>query len=234
MFEGRLFVDGQYFYAEGVSRQTVKIISPHSLFSEATVQLEDWIAHRADLKFAEECVNFMVRTPELPSVAREAMWRCAIVHYCKCFDKSGPRKKNKLDPEEILPDSTPSGANPRIIHQDFVYFRNKHIIHDENGYRDSLLGACIDAPGQEYNVGSIVCAIIENAYLDSTNFTNLVKLIDDSLNWVETNYDAKSIALRRELEGYSRDELLGQDLIGHSLPKDVKSRRTRITRTEYT
>jgi len=114
----------------------VKVIAVEGWRSK---RLADLALHKDDLEFADSCLDAINVSPEEPFVIREALWRSAIVHFMKCFGDSGARFQ--LSSVKIL-----NGELPEVS-MAFEYFkdlRNKHFVHDENSYAQSLPGAILN------------------------------------------------------------------------------------------
>ena len=61
-------------------------------------RLSDLALHRADLDFADECLNAIDHAPEhFKNVFQQALWRSAIVHYTKCFGNHEVRFQLSFD-----------------------------------------------------------------------------------------------------------------------------------------
>ena len=48
-------------------------------------RLADLALHRLDLEFAAQCLQAIYSVTPTPPVLRQAFWRSAIIHFCKCF-----------------------------------------------------------------------------------------------------------------------------------------------------
>ena len=115
-------------------------------------RLSDLALHRADLDFAEECLDAINVTPEEPRVLREALWRSAILHFLKCFGDAGARFQ--LSAERILKGTPPEAA---MAFDYFKGLRNKHIVHDENSCSQSIPGAILNNGNKAYKIEKIIC-----------------------------------------------------------------------------
>jgi len=116
-------------------------------------RLADLALHRSDLSFALGCLEAMERLPEAEDqeLTRTALWCSAVVHYVKCFGAS--QKRSQLDPKKVH-----KGCQP-VTHQVFEFFkslRHKHIVHDENAYKQSAVGAIINAGNKPFKVEKVV------------------------------------------------------------------------------
>jgi len=110
-----------------------------------TQRLADLCLHRSDLDFAADCIAATNQVPEEPRVFPIALWRGAIIRYMKCFGDSGAR--SQLSAERIY------RAEPPEALLDFQFFRerrNKHVVHDEYSYAQSVPGAVLNKGDKSY------------------------------------------------------------------------------------
>lgn len=102
-------------------------------------RVADLLLHQHDLEFADACLEAINKAPVDPPTIREALWRCAIVHFVKCFGSSAARFQ--LNREKIYKNEPPEAM------QSFEYFkhlRDKHVVHDANSYSQSIPGAVLN------------------------------------------------------------------------------------------
>ena len=102
----------------------------------------------------------------------------------------------------------------------FKFLRNKHFIHDENSYAQSLPGAAINDGTKSYKVEKIVCLSTVAVTVSKANYSNLKLLIRKSLDWVEAEFDKLCESLTTQLEEESYDHLAAGDAIVLKVPKD--------------
>jgi hypothetical protein len=211
-------VDGA-FHIEGFP-DAVKVVSTSALSPHLTRQLADLVLHRNDLSFSKQCVE-QLRNFDNPPLICEALWRSAIVYYCKCFDQSG-KIRGPLTIKYL-----PAG-NARLCHQYFLDLRNKHLVHDENSYAQTSVGAVIAPSGRDCKVEEVVCTQIIGVILTSENLNNLTALIDEVLGKVESRFDQLVAKIKKELEAESYETLLSQpDMTPYQAPTvaEVSNRR---------
>lgn len=177
-------------------------------------RLSDMSLHKADLDFAENCLNAINTAPEEPNVTREALWRSAIVHFIKCFGDSSSRFQ--LSHIKVLK-SEPGEA--KIAFEYFKNIRNKHIIHDENSYAQSIPGAILNKGDKSYKIEKIICFTAITATLDQTSYGNLILLIQKTRAWVITEFDQLCISLTTELEKESYTNLVAKESMEFRVPK---------------
>jgi hypothetical protein len=202
-------VDGA-FHIEGFP-DAVKVVSTSALSPHLTRQLADLVLHRDDLTFSQQCVE-QIRNFDNPSLIREALWRSAIVFYCKCFDQSG-RIRGPLKSKYL-----PKG-DAKVCHQYFLDLRNKHLVHDENSYTQTSVGAVIAPSGRDPKVEEVVCTKVTGVILTSENINNLSSLIYEALNAVESRFDQLVVMIKGELEAQSYETLLSQpDMTPYRVP----------------
>ena len=223
-YEVRLNEGG--FHVEGFP-DAVKLISISDIAPKHSRELADIASCRLDLVFAKACLDFLGTADNPSPVLRDALWRAAIIYYCKCFAQSGPRRP--LPYTKILPIIPNLEAQPREIHKYFRGLRNKHIAHDENAWLQVLAGAVIASSGKAYNIEKVTCATFQGQTLDDGNFGNLYLLIERALTWAESRFDALCDEVTEELEKLPRETLLDQPDLKYRAPeaKDVNSPRSR-------
>ena len=187
----------------------VKVVS---IDGHEAKRLSDLSLHKADLEFADSCLDAINKVPEEPNIAREALWRSAIVHFLKCFGNSArfqlaPKKLYKKEPPEAL-----------TAFNYFKSLRNKHVVHDENSYAQSVPGAILNNGEKSYKIEKIVCFTAIGATLEQGNYGNLKLLVQKARAWVVTEFDALCERLTSNLEKLPYDELLGKESITYRVP----------------
>lgn len=195
-------VDGS-FHIDGFP-DAVKLIAVSPLIKDLPRQYADLVLHHSDLKFAQECL-IALATPQatVPLVA-EALWQCAIVHYCKCFGKQG-QTRAQLPYKKIFP-----AGMPREIHHYFVDLRNKHLVHDENAWTQATPIAVVAAESRGQRIEGVVCTNITAVTREPININNLNSLIGVALPWVESRIDDLYEKIKAELESHPYEVLLAQ------------------------
>lgn len=191
-----------HLHIEGF-HDAVKVISFDGPFAN---RLSDLSLHKIDLDFADECLDAINLTPEEPSIIREALWRSSVIHFIKCFGDAGARFQ--LSSEKIF-----KGEPPEAIAA-FNYFknlRNRHLIHDENSYFQSLPGAILNNGNKDYKIEKIVCLAARAVTLEQDDFSNLKLLIQKTRSWVITEFDCLCERITKKLEEQSYETLLARD-----------------------
>ena len=119
----------------------VKVIA---ISGEKAREAADLTSHRSDLNFAAESAEEARQLFDGRALVRQALWRCAVFHYFKCF-ATGAR--SPLSKHAIY-------DNDAMAMEMFEYFldlRNKHLAHDVNAYVQCIPGAVLnsrDAPAK--------------------------------------------------------------------------------------
>jgi hypothetical protein len=196
---------GDKFHVEGFP-DAVKLISISDLAPNRSRELSNTASCRLDLIFAKACIDFLRTMHAAAPMLQDALWRGAIIYYCKCFAQRGSRRP--LPYTKILPVIPDSEVQPREIHKHFLALRNKHIVHDENTWLQVLTGAVVAGPGKGYNIEKVLCTSFQGQTLNDGNFGNLYLLIEHALAWVESRFDTLCDDITEELEKLPRETLL--------------------------
>ncbi len=163
------------FHVEDIP-DAVKLIRLEDSISR---RLADLFLHKADLEFADSCLIQINGVPTEPKVIPDALWRCAIIHYMKCFGDSQARFR--LGFSQIYKGEPPEALE---VFQYFKDLRNKHIVHDENAYAQSIPCAALNKGDKPYKVEKVICLISRFDVLSQENYSNLKLLVDKALAWV--------------------------------------------------
>jgi hypothetical protein len=205
------------FHIEGFP-EAVKVFAIEGLQSK---RLADLALHKTDLEFAAECLKAINQVSDKPRVLRKALWRAAITNYMKCFGNSQAR--SQLSAEKIY-----KGNEPALTA--FNYFknlRNKHFVHDENSYAQSIPGAILNRREKPYKIEKIVCLSAIAETLSQNNYSNLHLLVQTTKAWVISKFDILCETLTKELEAQSYDDLLNRKAITYRAPAidEIKNNR---------
>lgn len=178
--------------------------------------------HKADLDFADSCLIAMSDMKEPYGIVHEALWRAAIVHFLKCFGDAGARFQ--LSADKILKSEPPEAMMA------FMYFkglRNKHLIHDENSYAQSVPGAVLNKGDKGYKIEKIVCFSAIAGTMGPENYGNLKLLIQTTRSWVVSEFDTLCDVLTKELEKESHESLLAREALSYRAPTldDIQKNR---------
>jgi len=194
-------------------------------------RLADLALHQNDLNFALEClegVNLIAKQfhgkEEQLHGLRQGLWYSAIVHCMKCFGDHESRFS--LNPKQVFKGNTVDAMEP------FEYFknlRNKHLVHDENSYTQSLPGAILNKKGCDSKIARIVCLSVIGNTLDQNAYTGLHRVITVALERVNQQFEDLCSLVTSELESVPYDELLSREAIVYSAPKTEEISRPRST-----
>ena len=176
--------------------------------------------HLHDLKFAGECLLQLRSETQFPDIARETLWRSAVVHYLKCFGQSAARFS--LDPKTIF-----EPGLPQQVHQYFKDLRNKHLVHDENPYLQALPTGIIGHLGDVPKVQDLLVLTFSGDTLSPNNLDNLDLLIGTAHHWVKAAFEKAKASVREELEEVDHAELLTRERSNYRVPavEDLSTRR---------
>lgn len=210
------------FHVENVP-DAVKLIR---LDDSKSRRLADLTLHKADLEFADNCLIGINGVPKDTRVVREALWRCAITHYIKCFGDS--RVRFRLSADRIYKGEPPEALE---VFQYFRALRNKHVVHDENPYSQSIPCAAVNKGNKPYKIEKVLCFAAHVDVLGQDNYSNLKLLIDKALAWVVSEFDTCCSAVTKELEKQSHEELLQRDEVTYSKPTVEDMSRNRRKKT---
>lgn len=167
--------------------------------------LADMALHSEDLRFAQECLsNLEPLRANSPFIA-QALWRCAILYYCKCFGKPDRARGTRLPISKYLPKGP-----PRQAHAFFLGLRDKHLAHDENAWHQTMTGAIVAAPGKGYKIEEVVCMTFALQTLGDGDLGNLRNLVQLALAWTESEFQRLTREITTQLEGQPYESLLAQ------------------------
>jgi len=170
--------------------------------------------HLNDLRFSHECLTALREGAADQSPLKKALWTSALVHFFKCFGSSKSRfslKARKVFSEE----------GQDLLGQ-FAYFsdlRNKHVVHDENSYTQSVPGAVLNNGEKPYKVEKVVCLMLEVRSMTEANRSNLELLVSRAHAWVLAQFDIAAAALSKELEKLPYLELSEMELFSIQAPQ---------------
>jgi hypothetical protein len=207
--------EGCTFVIEGFPN-AVKVFS---ITDERGKRLSDLALHKADLEYCLSCLNQINQNSN--NLIRRTLWEIAIIYFMKCFGNSESRFSLSFD-KIFKNDNGPKKA--------FDYFkdlRNKHFIHDENSYSQSLTGVILNKETEEKKIAKIVTTIIESQTLEQDNYSNLTLLIQKTKEWVVSQYEELCEILTNEYEKTEYKELIKIDGIQVRIPTIDEKTRTR-------
>lgn len=202
------YIDGR-LHVEGFP-DAVKLIR---LDDAKARRISDLFLHKHDLEFADQCLEEINKIPSDSPILREALWRCAIVHFAKCFGNSAARFQ--LSREKIYKGEPPEAR------QAFDYFQNlrdKHVVHDQNAYSQSIPGAVLNKGEKSYKIEKILCLGAHVNTLEQGNYGNLTLLIKKALEWVIVEFDKCCELVTKDLEARPYEELLKREAAKYRAP----------------
>ena len=166
-----------------------------------TKRLASLSLHRVDLELAVQCLEAINRVSDGSEVEREALWRSAIVAYFKCFQHSAARFQLR---EKDIYGAEPDGL---VAFKHLKALRDKHLVHDENSYAQSIPAAVLNREGKPPKIAKIVCLNIFAKTLDQNNYNNLHLLIEKAKSWMIAEFDEHCNRLAQKLEAESYESL---------------------------
>ncbi len=157
-------------------------------------RLSDLALHKDDLVFALECLDELNNISESMKISKQALWKSAIVYFTKCFGNSASRFQ--INPEQIFKEDK-LGLE---VYKYFKSLRNKHIVHDENSYSQSISGAILNNGDKDFMIEKIVCLSVQSETLSQDNYNNLHLLITKTKAWVYKEFDSQCDIITTALE----------------------------------
>ena len=188
----------------------VKLVS---LDEPTARRVGDLALHRSDLNFALGCLETLDKLPEDQEVTSTALWRSAIVHYFKCFGDTG--KRFQLDAKAVYKDRPPEAL---LAFEFFKGMRNKHIVHDENAYMQSAVGAAINDGTKGFKVEQIVALVHTFDVLNDNNRKNLRLLVQHAIDWTTIQFEECTARIARDLERLTYGELASRPTVQVKVP----------------
>jgi hypothetical protein len=204
------------FHIDGFP-DAVKVIS---ISGEKAREAADLTSHRSDLNFAAECAEKVRQLPDEHALVRQALWRCAVFHYFKCF-ATGARSPLSKD---AIYDNDSMGLE---VFEYFLHLRNKHLAHDVNAYAQCLPGAVLNSRDAPAKIAKIVFLNLVADTLNAGNLSNLGLLIDKAIAWVRERFDLLCNDLTQELEAIPYDTLLSRESVTYTAPTLTAIRKRR-------
>lgn len=175
-------------------------------------KLADFSLHEDDLAFAAGCLKEINNIPKQNLIVRQALWRSSAIHFMKCFGKNAAR--SQLHANKIFK----GDATALVIFKYFSDLRDKHFIHDENSYTQSLPGAILNKSDKRHKIEKIVCLNTTANTLTQTNYNNLGLLIQKTHSWVIREFDNLCDKITKELEIKSYDDLHNREGVTYKAP----------------
>ncbi|WP_139168764.1 MULTISPECIES: hypothetical protein [unclassified Duganella] len=165
--------------------------------------LADLALHQDDLRFAIQCLDG-INQHSTDQFIQQALWRCAVVHFVKCF---GDGARRFLQPAQVLK------GQPSMATWAFDYMkalRHKHIVHDDNALSQSIPGALINPPPSPQKVAKVFTMPIHTDTLINENYGNLKLLCEVTLAWVDAEFDREADRIAAMLETLPHEDLMAR------------------------
>jgi hypothetical protein len=185
----------------------VKVIALQNKRAERLAHLA---LHRKDLQFALNCLARINQTPD--EVLREAAWRSAVLSFVKCF--VGGSRRSQLDMKAVYAGNDDAKAAFSYIKN----LRDKHFVHDENGYEQCHPGAALNQPDMTPKILKILTLLVAGVTLEQSAYNNLHKLSTDALDYVVREYDKNANSLTATLEAKDYQELAAMPAVSFTMP----------------
>lgn len=186
-------------------------------------QLSELASHRFDLLIALDSLEGINTVSPDMSLVRQGLWRSAIEHCVKCFSDS--KSRSRLNPKKVFK----GDSDALEVFEYFKILRNKHIAHDENAYTECIPGAILNKPNSERKIAKVVCLNAVAETLEQDNYSNLHKMVSETLKHVVTRFDNLCDDIAAELEALSYEQLAAMEQMVYSKPKleDIGETRAR-------
>lgn len=178
-------------------------------------RLSDLALHRADLDFADGCLEAINEIADHASaqLLRQALWRSAIIHFVKCFGHSSSRRRLSYD--NIYRGEPPVA---RELFNFFKALRDKHVAHDENAMAQCLSGAIINKGDKPYKVEKIITFSVVIASINPEAYSNLKLLIEKARSSVAKQYTNLCERITKQLESETYPKLIAREEIRYRAP----------------
>ncbi len=184
------------------------LVQPTDKF-EPSIRLKHIALHQRDLYEVGRILQYIKDSQD--DFISMNLWELAVVKAMKCFKRSSSR--SNLSFNKIFPGDTLSNN----VCDYFMSLRDKFIVHDDNGYQDCNLGLVISRPGKDHKIERVVTGAIYSDTLSQDNFNNLFKLVNDSLEWLNVEYDSLCKEITAYYESLDRDDLMGLPVLKFNL-----------------
>jgi len=176
-------------------------------------RLADLALHLDDLSFALGCLEAINDIPEANFLARQALWRSAVVHYIKCFG-SNKGRPSSLRSRKIYKNDT----NGLEFYRYFKSLRDKTVVHDDNAFTQCHVGAVLNKQEQTHKIAKVICFSSLVVTLDQANYNNLHRLITIARDWVVERHDELCAEITDVLEERPYEELLKMEKLDYQVP----------------
>lgn len=175
-------------------------------------ELADIALCRSDLLRAKEYL-LASQKEEKGSTAQDALWKMAIISFLKGFGKNNARDL-KLDISEVL-----SGdKSGQVVFNYFKDTRDKNVAHDDNSISQCMVGAILNKANSPFKIAKIITMNLHGSTYEKRNITNLERLIETALVYVEDRYEKLCAKITADLEALSPDQLVKMGALNYKAP----------------
>lgn len=137
----------------------------------------------------------LIQAGEALSVVFHALWLSALASTMKCFQHSDSRAE-KLNPATVFGTET----TVRSAFDLLKALRNKHVLHDENDWMQTVPYAIVgDAGNNQPTVAEIDCVVMVGT--DTAHIAQLRTVVDAACEWITKEIDKHTEAIRADLQG---------------------------------
>ena len=170
------------------------------LSGPAACQLRAMALHEVDVSF---CESALVALQDIDyndeSTLAVALWTSAITKFFKCFTTN--KSRVKLSQSKIF-------LQPELlaVFNYFLALRNKHIVHDENGFSNSHVVAAIRS--SERDLQSIFVTPVHVVTISEPEIGRLLNLARLTLRWIEAQKRDLQTILAAEFATLKTAEIL--------------------------
>ena len=174
-------------------------------------RLSDLALHMEDLCFSSSCLKEC--QAQSSDFLKQALWRCAIIHFVKCYGDHESRFS--ILPDKVFKDI----PNATSAFSFFKSIRNCHFIHDVNSFSMSVPGAILNKQGITPKIAKVMCITKMAESLCPENISNLKSLIATTQKWVENQFNEISQIVQVDLEKLDYANLSSMPEMNFSSPK---------------
>ncbi len=100
----------------------------------------------------------------------------------------------------------------------FQHLRDKHVVHDENAYSQSLSAVALNARQAAFKVADVISMSITASTIDEQHIRSMLQLVNHTFGWVERKRDELHNMLGSRYESLSYDELLNLPNVTYTNP----------------
>lgn len=195
-------------HVEGLP-DTVKIVR---LDDAKAFRFGDLALHRSDLAFALECLE-AIEQHNGTLLIQQALWQTAIVNYFKCFGDS--RQRFRLNAPQVYKGQAPVAFE---VFETLKALRDKHIAHDENAFKQCVVGAAINDDSKAYKIERGLAGTYTHDILSSESLSSFVLLVKRALDWVAIQVDECTTLITQELEQIPYEDLAAREAVSFVVP----------------